>query len=223
MKNLLILLILLGGAAARAQDVFRDSTTTDSTSYHRFIIETGIRIPLGNLAGKVSTSAEFGAWWRTRIAHNDMADVGFSLYIPQNPKDFTYRFRDTDYTTKAIGVSGMVGVRFCKIYNLGSKASVEWVSSYGYAFFTYYDEAKDQAEEMLPRGKTLQDDNTHTITIDTYGRAFSTFHVGQGVRLNVGRVSVYGSYNFTPYGLLSSYVPDNFGSQSVSVALGFRI
>ena len=223
MKNLLILLVLLGSAVAHAQDVFRDSTMTDSTSYHRFVAEAGLRVPLGNLADKTGPSAEFGVWWCTRIAHNDMMDWGFSLYIPQNPQDFTYRFRGAEYTTKAIGMSGMVGVRFCKVYSLGARSSIEWVSSYGYAFFTYYDEAKDQAEATQPGRKTMQDDNTQTIEIDSYGRAFSTFHVGQGVRLNVGRVSIYGSYNFTPYGLLSSYVPDNFGSHSISASVQFKI
>ncbi|MES2484723.1 MAG: hypothetical protein V4581_02090 [Bacteroidota bacterium] len=223
MKNLLILLILLGSAVAHAQDVFRDSTITDTTAYPRLVIETGLRIPVGNLADKVGTSAEFGAWWRTRIAHNNMLDAGFSLYVPQNPQDFSYRFEGADYTTKAIGVSGMVGVRLCKVYSLGTRSSVEWISSYGYAFFTYYDEAKDQAEAAQPGRKTLEDDNTHTIEIDTYARGFSTFHIGQGVRLNIGRLSFYGSYNFTPYGLLSSYVPDNFGSHSISVVVQVRI
>jgi hypothetical protein len=228
MKKLLIILILLTGARAQAQEVFIDSTITDTTAYGRVVIEAGMRFPIGNLADKISPSAEFGAWWRTRIAHNDMLDAGFSLYIPQNPQEFKYTFRGEAYPTEAVGVSGMVGLRLCKVYGLGGgrvKKSVEWVSSFGYAFFVYYDEYKDRNPGLGIEPVAPEEDDKNTITLfsDTYARGLSTFHIGQGLRLNVGRLSFYAAYNFAPYGLLSNNVPDNFGSHSVSVAVQVRI
>ncbi|KOS07761.1 hypothetical protein AM493_18170 [Flavobacterium akiainvivens] len=228
MKKILIFLILLAVSPVHAQQnrgIERDSTITDTTRYARFVAEAGVRIPLGRMKEKYGTSAEFGAWWRTRVAYNDMLDLGFSLYIPQNPQEFTYTYRGEALPTNAIGVSGMVGMRFCNVYVLGGKTSLEWVSSYGYAFFTYYDEYRDRHYTDPPVTPAEDEENENTVDLfgESYARALSTFHIGQGVRLHVGRVSFYAAYNFAPYGFFSNNVPDNFGSHSVSVCAQVRI
>jgi hypothetical protein len=154
MKYLLILLALFTFTMVIAQETFTDSTITDTTAYRRLVFEAGVRIPVGHMADKVGASPEFGAWWRTRISHNDMVDLGASIWVPLQRSDFEYNFRGAVYTTQAVGVSGMVGVRLCKIYHVGGgrvPKSVEWVSSFGYAFFTYYDEARDQGESAPGR------------------------------------------------------------------------
>jgi hypothetical protein len=224
MKRLPILLSLFAIMqlhAQKAPTAFVDSTITDTDRYARFVAEAGVRIPLGNMKGKYSTSAEFGAWWRTRIAFNDMLELGLSLYIPQNPQEFTYTYRGEALPTNAIGASGMAGMRFCKVYRMGATTSLEWVSSYGYAFFMYYDEYRDRYHVEPP--VTPDDGHDENLLGDSYGRGLSTFHIGQGVRLTVGCVSFYAAYNFVPYGLFSRNVPDNFGSHSLSVSAQVRI
>lgn len=188
-------------------------TVTDTTFYERVIIEAGVRIPLGTLADKIGPSPEFGLWYRTRMANNDLIDAGFLLYMPTNRREFDYKDGSGVYKVKPAGVSGMVGVRINKLYMLGGvhyKKSVEWSTTGGYAFFMYND-------------KQFESGNGRTGTIArTYAKALSTFQVGQGVKYTINNMGFRLHYNYTPYGLFSDHVPRNFGSHSVSIGLFYK-
>ena len=93
-------------------------TVTDTTAYERFIIEAGVRIPMDKLANVIGPSPEFGLWFRSRMPNNDLIDVGCSLYLPTNRREFDYE-DNGKYKVKPLGISGMGGVRINKLYTLG--------------------------------------------------------------------------------------------------------
>jgi len=184
--------------------------------YEHFIGEAGVRVPLGNLADKIGTSPEFGLWYRCRMDESvDMVDIGVSISIPGNTREFDYTTPDSLYRTKAKGVCGMIGIRPTKVYTVGFDLSLEWVSTFGYAFMMYDDKEARYKHRAFPI-EFEDSDNTSFI------KSFSTFHIGQGVRLNYANVGVQVHYSYTPYGLLTDYVPKNFGSHSLSFGVVYR-
>lgn len=106
--QLFMLLCCVAGSAQQTEKiVFAD---IDSIRfYERFMIEAGMRMPLGSLADKVGASPEFGFWFRSRMRNSDMFDLGFSVYVPTQVKDFKYTDRGNTYNVKASGASGMAG------------------------------------------------------------------------------------------------------------------
>lgn len=204
MKKILIIIALISGINCFAQ------------GQERFIGEAGMRVPLGNLAGKIGPSPEFGLWYRWRMDDSqDMLDFGAQINIPGSTREFDYNTPDSLYRTKAKGISGMIGFRPTKVYTVGFDMSLEWVSTFGYAFMMYDDKEARYKHRAFPE-EFEDSDNTSFI------KAFSTFHIGQGVRLNYANVGVQVHYSYTPYGLLTDYVPKNFGSHSLSFGIIYR-
>lgn len=184
----------------------------DSVKYERFIAEAGIRIPLAKLADKIGPSPEFGFWFRSRIPNNDRVDVGFALYTPTNRREFNYMGDKATYTVKSAAISGMVGVRFNKLYTLGGDRftkTLEWSTTAGYAFFMYTDK-----EFNIGRG---EQNNYSTIS-----KALSTFQLGQGVKFTINNIGLQLHYSYTPYAMFSSHVSSNFGSQSLTIGVLYR-
>ena len=203
-------LALLCCFAAQAQDDSKIElkNVNDLRYYERVSIEAGLRLPFGELADKVGVSPEVGLWFRTRLRNDDMLDIGGTVCIPSNIKEFDYQSHGEMYKVSPAGVSGMAGVRFSKVYKLNSdryKKSTEWLSSFGYAYFMY----RDRYALNTPA-----ENNSH--------KALSTFHIGQGLRLNVDNVGFQVNYSYTPYGQFSSHVPQSFGAHSLSVGIVYR-
>jgi hypothetical protein len=180
----------------------------DIRYYERIMIEAGMRVPLDKLGDKIGPSPEVGLWFRSRLRNDDMFDIGGTIYVPSSPQYFDYEYRREQYQVKPTGVSGMAGVRLNKVYELKGKRfkkNAEWVSSFGYAWFCYRDNyAPDTPHE------------------NTSLKALSTFHVGQGVRLNIDNIGFQLHYNYSPYGQFSSHVPSDFGASSLSFGLTYR-
>lgn len=196
--------------AAQAQDDSKVEikNVNDLRHYERVAIEAGLRIPFGGLKDKIGASPEVGLWFRSRLRNNDMLDIGGTVCIPSGIKEFDYESHGENYKVSPAGVTGMAGVRFTKIYELNSgryKKSAEWISSFGYAYFMYRD-----AYAM----DTPKENNSL--------KALSTFHIGQGLRLNIDNVGFQVSYNYTPYGQFSSHVPQSFGAHSLSLGIVYR-
>jgi hypothetical protein len=196
--------------AVQAQDdsTIRFKNVSELQYYERVAIEAGVRIPFGNLADKIGTSPEIGLWFRTRLRNDDMLDIGGTVCIPSGIKEFEYESHGETYKVSPTGVLGMAGVRFCKVYKFGTgtyRKSAEWMSSFGYAYFMY----RDRYAMNTP-----QQNNSH--------KALSTFHIGQGLRLNVDNVGFQVNYNYTPYGQFNSHVAQNFGAHSLSLGIVYR-
>jgi hypothetical protein len=213
--KLLLVLAMLGSMAGIAQ-------VNDTVPYKRFLAEAGVRVPLGRLTEKMGPSPEFGLWYRTRIEHNDMLDLGISLYAPQGVKQFDYTEADSLYRSKAQGLSGMAGLRFCKSYHVPGRYnnSIEWVSSFGWGFFTYHDTPGETRPKSRPDRKPR---NEYEINIETHTKSFSTIAVGQGIRYNIANFGLQAHYNYSPYGLFSGHVPKDFGSHSISIGICYRL
>jgi len=208
MKRYCIVIAVIFCQMASAQE-----PTKDSVNYERFIAEAGIRIPLAKMADKIGPSPEFGFWFRSRIPNNDWVDVGFSLCTPTNRREFIYMGDKATYTVKPAAVSGMVGVRFNKIYALGGnrfKKTLEWSTTAGYAFFMYSD-------KEFNIGRNGQDAYTNTVA-----KALSTFQLGQGVMFSLNNLGLQLHYNYTPYGLFSNHVSNDFGSHSLTVGVFYK-
>lgn len=200
------------GAQEGSKIVFRD---IDSVRfYERIMIEAGARVPMGSLADKVGVSPEFGLWFRSRMRNYDMVDIGFSVHIPAETKGFDYNDRGHDYKVDPAGVSGMAGIRINKVYTLGGvryRKSAEWISSFGYAFFMYRDKYPDPS---IPDEFGNQDVN--------FAKALSTFHLGQGARLNIDNMGFQINYSYTPYGQFSNHVGKDFGAHSLTFGVVYR-
>lgn len=180
----------------------------DLRYYERVMIEAGMRVPLDKLGDKTGPSPEVGLWFRSRLRNGDMLDIGGTIYVPSSPQYFDYKDKGELYQVKPTGVSGMAGIRLNKVYELqGSKykKNAEWVSSFGYAWFCYRD-------NYMPG----------TPQENTSLKALSTFHVGQGVRLNIDNIGFQLHYNYSPYGQFSSHVPSDFGAGSLSFGIIYR-
>jgi len=209
MKKYFITLTLIFCTIANAQQPVKDSV-----NYERFIAEAGIRISVGKLADKIGLAPEFGLWYRSRMRNNDMIDLGFTLYAPTSRREFIYFRYKENYMVKPASVSGMVGVRFNKLYALYGnnrfRKTLEWSTTAGYAFFMYND-------EIYKAGAGRQNAETNNVA-----KALSTFHIGQGMKLNINNIGFQLHYNYTPYGLFSNHVADDFGSHSITFGVLYR-
>ena len=209
MKTFFIIIAGVFCMMANAQD-----TITNTIPYQRILIEAGVHIPFGKLADKIGAGPEFGIWYRSRMLNNDFIDVGISLYIPGNRRGFDYQDEGSNYKVKPAEVSGMVGVRMNKPYRLGdvnSKKTLEWSTTGGYAFFMYNDK-----KVRSGNGSTRNDVVGNT-------KALSTFQIGQGIKFTNNNLGIQLNYNYTPYGLLSRHVPDNFGSHSFTISVFYKL
>lgn len=196
--------------AAQAQDDSKVEikNVNDLRHYERVAIEAGVRIPFGGLKDKIGTSPEVGLWFRSRLRDNDMLDIGGTVCIPSGTKEFDNESHGEKYKVSSAGVSGMAGVRFSKLYYLNGgryKKSTEWISSFGYAYFMYRD---NYAMNTPAENNSL--------------KALSTFHIGQGLRLNIDNVGFQVNYSYTPYGQFSSHVPQSFGAHSLTLGVVYR-
>jgi len=199
-----ILIMLFTGSLAIAQNC------------DQIIGEAGMRVPFGNIADKIGPSTEVGIWSRSRVyGFWDMFDIGASIYFPSDRQEFNYSTPDSLYRVKAKGVSGMAGFRLAKDYALGNKMEVQWLSTFGYAFFMYDDKNSRNMHKTNPR-------DFEDSTNDWYIKTLSTFHIGQGIYVGYAHLGVQINYNYTPYGQFSKYVPKNFGSHSLSFGLVYR-
>jgi hypothetical protein len=222
MKKTFLTFLILMISKSKAQE-----SKIDSTKYERYKFETGILIPLGNLKDKFEISQQFGFWYRTRIEHNDMMDFGLSFYIPSNPSQFTFKGNDSIFSVKPKGLHGMIGFRVNKLYNfkvLNQKITLEWSSSIGYSFFIFddlenrlYDKNNPPTEAEIQK-KNEEDRKNHVIRFhNTYSKALSTLHLGQGITLNYNHFGLQCHYNFTPYNWFSKRIDADFGNSSLSL------
>ncbi len=213
----LTLLALVGCMAAGAQQN-NDLEITDVEKlryYERVMIEAGMRIPMDKLGDKMGASPEAGFWFRSRLRNGDMLDVGFSAYVPTAATPFDYSDRGDVYKVSPAGASGMAGFRMCKVYDLTSsryRKSLEWMSSFGYAWFMYRD--RYAADEGPRPGGSINENSAL--------KALHTFHIGQGLRFNIDNVGFQVNYSYAPYGQFSSHVPKDFGGHALTVGVVYR-
>ncbi len=197
-----------------AQETEADTLAIKSKKYERFYIETGIHIPIDNLAKVIKPSPQIGVWYRSKFQENNFVEIGFNVFIPLKNESFVFKVPDTLIKTNTEGVSGMVGFRFNKLYHPFHKkeVSIEWNTSFGYAFFMYDANYHRYLNEL----------ESETKTNKPYSRAFSTFHIGTGFKFNYKNIGCQVHYQWTPYALFSDYIDKNFGAQALQIGIFYR-
>lgn len=223
MKKYVLILFLLNNFWGNSQEVTQDSLlptsnqellpTNEKTHFEYVVIESGVTIPLGKLAEKVGIAPTIGFWGRCKIREHDILNFGFSVSFPMKSHYFEYTVGDQKFQTKPKSFMGMAGLRMDKIFPVNQKVNVEWSSTLGYAFFTYNDvwaRYKNENSEEPDSGKS------------GFVKAFSTFHIGQGIKISRRDIGFQAQYNYTPYHIFSDYIQADFGTHSLTIGIFYR-
>lgn len=190
----------------------------DSTKMERIRVEGGLFVPLGNLSNKMGVSKEIGVYYRLKMPHNDIADLGFKFYFPENNKDFTYYGRDSTYVTqsKSFGLIALMKINKQYEFHVFNKEfTFEYASGYGINFFVF-----DNKEIENKGTESYTDENGNLVyKITTDLKALMSPLLSQGIGFTRKRLGVHFYYNFTPYNWFSKRIEKNFGNSSFSVGL----
>jgi hypothetical protein len=217
MKKLILICIVFMPINLIAQEFVKDTT-----NYHRFKIESGALVPLGNLKDKIGISNQTSFWYRTRIEHNDMMDFGISIIIPNVENSFVYKGNDSIFNVKPKGITVMIGCRMNKNYSiflLNRKRTIEWSSTFGASFFSFEDKENPEDES----GYYTDENGNQVYKIDTNTKALSCLFLAQGIGLSSDRLGFHINYNFTPYNLFSKRIEKGFGTSSLTLALSYKL
>ena len=217
MKKLIVLITLFLNLTANSQEFVKDST-----KYKRFKIESGIFIPIGNLKDKIGVSSQTALWYRTRIEHNDMMDLGINIIIPNVEKSFIYKGNDSIYNVKAKGVTIMIGGRMNKFYPVtifNRKKNLEWSSTFGACFFSF----EDKENPKDSSGFYTDENGNQVYRIDTNTKALSCIYLAQGIGLSSNKIDFHIDYNYTPFDLFSKRIKKDFGNSSLTISLSLTL
>jgi hypothetical protein len=184
-----------------------------SIDYERVYIEAGMFYPLGNLKNRVEPSPNFGFWLKTKIKEDQFYDIGFNVSIQKNRDNFNFEKQDSVFSNKAKGLSGMIGIRYCKTFSISSNYNVtlDWFPSFGYGFFMYKSTFTN-----------FKNDTKLVINGISSTRGLSTIHLGQGIKLNIDNVAFQLQYQYAPYSLFYNYIDNDFGSQSLIFGIVYK-
>ncbi|MGV3698120.1 hypothetical protein [Flavobacterium sp.] len=217
MKNLIVLIVFGLNLSLNAQEFAKDTT-----KYQRIKIASGIFIPVGNLKDKIGVSSQTSIWYRTRIDHNDMMDLGLNIVVPNARNSFAYQGNDSIYNVKTKGLSFMIGCRMNKNYPVtifNKKNNFEWSSSFGASFFSFEDKENPGDES----GFYTDGNGTRIYRIDTNTKALSCFYLGQGIGVSYSKFGFHLEYSYTPYDLFSKRIEKGFGSSSLTMSLSLML
>ena len=184
--------------------------------------ETGIQVPLGNLATKYELSEEFGVYYRTKLPFNDILDLGVKFYFPNVKYDFTYYAKDSTYSTKVKDINFTILGKVNKHYNfklLKKDFVLEWTSGFGFNFLMFTDK-----EKLATKPTWETDENGDNVwNLNSDAKSLTSFYFSQGIGINRNRLGVSAYYNFIPYNWFTKRIEKNFGNSSLSFALTYKI
>jgi len=203
MKKLFLMISCVLFYTANAQ------TESDSLSeeYERIYVEAGFIKPLGRLSDKFEMSPSFGFWFRTKMFREDYVDFGFNFFMPKNPIEPDFKYRDSIAKYKSDHFAINIGTRFAKVIPLSQKLkdfNAEWNSGIGLALNFY--SAPDELE--FRKGEYTNE-------------VLTTFYLSQGIKINHKNVGLQCHYQWSPYGLFNERL-DDFGSQSIMFGIVYR-
>lgn len=216
MKKLILIAIVFLQSNVNAQGLVKDTI-----KYKRFKIESGVVIPLGNLKDKIGVSNQIGFWYRTRIEHNDIMDLGMNIVLPNVENSFKYKGNDSIFNVKAKGITIMIGCRMNKSYPLNifnKKRTFEWRSTFGASFFSFEDKENPEDES----GFYTDENGNQYYRIDTNTKTLSCFYLAQGIGLSSNKLGFHIDFNYTPYDLFSKRIEKGFGNCSLTTSFGLK-
>ena len=191
-----------------SQSMFAQKDSTSVDDYERIYVEAGFVKPIGKLSNQFEMSPSFGFWFRSRMNREDYIDFGFNLFVPKNPINCNFKYRDSivKYKSSHFGIN--IGTRFAKVIPLSQNRkdfNIEWNSGIGLAL-NFYD-----APEVL-----IFEDGEHTKEVLT------TFYLSQGIKFNYKNVGLQCHYQWSPYGLFNDKLEKGYGSQSLMFGIVYR-
>jgi len=191
-----------------SQSMFAQKDSTSVDDYERIYVEAGFVKPIGKLSNQFEMSPSFGFWFRSRMNREDYIDFGFNLFVPKNPIDYNFKYRDSivKYKSSHFGIN--IGTRFAKVIPLSQNRkdfNIEWNSGIGLAL-NFYD-----APEVL-----IFEEGEHTKEVLT------TFYLSQGIKFNYKNVGLQCHYQWSPYGLFNDKLEKGYGSQSLMFGIVYR-
>jgi hypothetical protein len=208
MKNYLLSLLFI---IMCVNSINSQISNKNKDDFERVYIEAGILYPLGNLKNRIEPAPNFGLWLKSKIKEDEFFDVGFNLTIQKNKENFNFEKNDSIFNNVPKGISGMVGLRYCKEFSLSKtkNINVEWFPSFGYAFFMY-------------KSSLIGLKNNTVVNESVSKNVLSTFHIGQGVKFNIDNIALQLQYQFTPYHVFYEYIDKDFGSQSLIFGIVYK-
>ncbi len=204
LKNFTLIIILLNSFNAICQ-------VQENNDYERVYIEVGVLYPLDKLKNTIKSAPNFGFWYKSRIKKTEFLDFGFNMSVLKNKMTFQSETNDSIFKNTPKYFAGMVGFKYCKEYSLSDSKNIklEIFPSIGYAFFFY-------------ESKLIGLKNNNSLNDEKSKKALSTFHLGQGIKLNIDNVAVQMQYQFTPYNLFYKNIDENLGSQSLIFGIIYK-
>lgn len=205
MKKFLIIMLSIMGFQGRAQEYVENLSASD---YERVYVEAGFLQPIGKLSKQFEIAPSFGFWFRSRIEKENFVDLGFNFFIPKNPIEPKFRYRNTAVNYKSDHFAINIGTRFAKVIPMSKtseNSNVEWNSGIGIALNFY--SAPDELE-------FAEQEYTEEV--------LTTFYLSQGIKVNYKNVGLQCHYNWSPYGLFNEKLEKGFGSHSLMFGIVYR-
>lgn len=204
MKKYIVISMILVVCSMQSQN----TTVKFVPDYERVYVEAGYVKPIGKLADKFDLSPSFGFWFRNRILKQDYIDFGFNFFIPNNPREIDFKYRDSILKYKSEHFAINIGTRFAKVIPMSADSNdfnVEWNSGIGLALNIY-----KAPEEINFEG------DEHS------GEILTTFYLSQGIKLNYKNMGLQCHYQWSPYGVFTDKMEKHFGSESLMFGLVYR-
>lgn len=217
MKKYISAILLLFCYPILAQEYPIDSLKTE-----KIRLEAGLFVPLGSLSNKMGISKEFGIYYRLKMPHNDIADLGFKFYFPEDNKDFTYYDRDSTYTTrsKSFGLIALTKINKHFQINIFEKEYiVEYSSGIGFNFFLFDNKVMDESGWET----NTDDDGNNSYKLNTDLKALMSPYFSQSIGVSRKQLGLSLQYNFMPFNWFSKRIEGGFGNSGASIVFIYKI
>ena len=214
MKKLIVIILLFTFVKSNAQNFVQDTT-----AINRFKFDAGVFVPMVKLNDKIGASQIYSFNYSSKIDHNDILDLGFSIIVPQVKNEFNYTEIDSIYRVKNKGVNVLLGCKIHKQYFMNKNTSFEWISSLGVSFFSFED--KINPDDIS--GYYTDENGKIVYRCDTNTKALTSLFIGQGFGFKYKNAGIECMYNFTPYYWFQKKLDADFGNSSLILNLYYRI
>ena len=211
MKNIILILIFL----VIFDDCYSQIETDNKSEYERVVVEFGQIIPIGQLKTKFDSSINVGFWFRTRLSRNKFVDFGGNVYFPKNRNSINYEHKDSIYRLKLTKLSGLVGARYSKLFEVYKNINFEWNSTLGLAVLGR------QAIDKEEYNKNTQK-NERTKKDGDYDQALCALALAQGFKLSRKDFGISCQFQYAPYSIFYKKIDSNFGSSSLIIGLVYK-
>lgn len=191
-------------------------------NFKKFKIETGVQMPMGNLADKIGLSEELGLYYRMQSSFDDIVDLGFKINFLNHTNGFTYFDRDTIYQTNSKDVNLSFLTKVNKHYDvkfLNKDFKIEWINGFGFNFLLFDDKERLNNEIY----SYTDDDGNLIIDINNDIKSLISPYFSQGIGIHKGSFGISVNYIFTPYNWLSKRIEKNFGNSSISYLITYKL